>query len=113
MPRSSRSSKSWNKIIDSYESSGMSKTKFCQSKNIPRPQFLYWCNKLRPNLKSQTHVKRAYSVSGTPFLPVIRTTQAHFSITLGNGVKVSFDSAPEPKWLAELISSFGSSHDFN
>ena len=109
MLKSTKSPGSWKKIIKIYEQSNLEKSDFCKKHKLAASQFYYWCNKLRPDLKSQMHVSRSKE---SAFLP-IKTTQKEksFSIILSNGLKVKFDFLPEPSWIANLISSVGELHD--
>ena len=104
------STKSWLKIIHSYENSNLGKAEFCKKQNLRPNQFYYWCNKLRPDLKSEQHVATA---KGEVFLPIKTSskTEGSFSIKINNGIEIKFDSPPEPHWIARLLSSVGELND--
>lgn len=99
-----KSPASWEKIIKIYEQSNLGKAEFCYKQKISAGQFYYWCNKLRPDLKSEQHVTVG---KGESFLP-IRTSEKkekQFSIKINNGIEIKFDSPPEPLWIAQLLNS--------
>jgi len=104
------SKKSWQKIINSYQQSGLTKADFCKKQNLRPNQFYYWCNKFRPDLKSQQHVANAKNES---FLPIKTSSikEKSFSIKINDGVEIRFDTIPEPIWIAKLLNSVGELND--
>ena len=105
-----KSPASWEKIIKVYEQSNLGKAEFCYKQKISAGQFYYWCNKLRPDLKSEQHVTVG---KGESFLPV-KTSKKYeesFSIKINNGIEIKFASFPEPLWIAQVLSSVGEAND--
>lgn len=98
--------KSWTSIINSYEQSQLSKSKFCKQNKLRPSQFYYWCNKIRPDLKSELHSQRA---SKDSFIP-IKSSDAKFCVYL-DGIKLEFEKIPEVIWLAKLFKSVGELND--
>ena len=82
------SEKSWQKIINSYEQSSLSKSDFCKENKIQVNQFYYWCNKLRPDLKSELHVKNSSTSCGS-FIPIKQNNKG-FTVQI-NGIRLEFD----------------------
>ena len=106
-----KSPSSWEKIIQAFEQSNLGKAEFCNKQKLSVSQFYYWCNKLRPDLKSEVHIARA-NVRESSFLPIKTTTKNEtFSIKVNNGIEIKFDSTPEPIWIAKLINSVGEQND--
>lgn len=88
----------WKKKIDAWRNSGMSQKEFCRKSGISHHQFGYW----------RTKLLREDGDSGeSQFLPV--KTNSHFSILLGD-VKISFEQAPNPTWMANFVKSFQDNH---
>ena len=110
MFKSKKSSDSWRKIIQTYEQSNLSKSKFCFENKLQVTQFYYWCNKLRPDLKGDVNIDESKHLA---FLPVKTSIEKNksFSVNLKNGLKISFDSTPEASWVANLINSIDNFHD--
>jgi hypothetical protein len=108
MYKTIKSTGSWTKVIKAYQKSGLSKSKYCSQNNIKVSQFFYWCNKLYPDLKSIEHSARAKK---NDFLPVLSAVKPSLAIELSNGLKVKFESIPEPIWLSKLLSSIGQIND--
>ena len=109
LKKSLKSLKSWEKIIFAFEKSNLGKSKFCKMNNLNLNHFYYWCNKLRPDLKSKAHISRPnYSL----FLPAkTKNNDNSFCITLKKGQNVRFSSLPEPLWMAKFVKSFGNLND--
>lgn len=103
MQQSLKSKKSWLKIIESYEQSNLGKAEFCKENKLRVNQFYYWCNKLRPDLKSELHQIR---MKGSSFIP-IKQPESNFKFNL-NGVELSFAECPNPSWFAQLLKSMDS-----
>jgi hypothetical protein len=103
MQQTGKSSEFWKRMINVYSESNLSKANFCNENKLHKEQFYYWCNKLRPDLKTLPNTNKSNS---SLFLPV-KTSQKEkiFSIILTNGMKISFDSLPDPSWIASLIIS--------
>jgi hypothetical protein len=98
-----KSSTSWEKIIRVYEQSNLGKAEFCHKQKISAGQFYYWCNKLRPDLKSEIHATREKESS---FLPIKTIKKEEtFTIKINNGFEIKFDSLPEATWIAKLLNS--------
>ncbi len=108
MHRTGKSSEFWKKMIKTYAESNLSKSDFCNENKIHKGQFYYWCTKLRPDLKAKSGMSKP---NHSLFLPV-KTSQKEkiFSLTLTNGSKISFDSLPDPSWIANLIISVDNMH---
>ena len=101
--------KSWEKIIKAFANSNLSKRDFCNSKDIPKNKFYYWCNKIRPDLKSELHNTRG---ADSPFLPVkTKKIEKPLSVTINSKINLSFESLPDPAWLASLIINSGTIDD--
>jgi hypothetical protein len=104
-----QSKKSWTKIINSYQRSGLAKAEFYKKQNLRPNQFYYWCNKLRPDLKSELDSIKAKEAL---FLPIKTTKkESSFSITINSRLKIEFESLPEPLWIAKLLNSVGELND--
>ena len=109
MGNSKKSAKSWERIISAYDKSNLGKSDFCNENNLKPSIFYYWCNKLRPDLKSPEYTARS---SSNPFLPVKTSSKNEsFNITLENGLAIKFSSLPEPSWIAKLITSVENLND--
>ena len=110
MHKSGKSPEFWKKIVKTYAESNLSKSDFCYENKIHKGQFYYWCTKLRPDLKAKPGPATINS-NDSLFLPV-KTIQKEkiFSLTLPNGMKISFDSLPDPSWIANLIISVDNMH---
>lgn len=108
MHKSGKSSGCWKKIIKTYAESNLSKSDFCNENKIHKGQFYYWCTKLRPDLKTKPGISK---LNSSLFLPVkTNNKEKFFSLTLSNGIKISFDSLPDPSWIANLIISVDNMH---
>lgn len=106
-----QSVKSWEKIILKYEESNLCKSDFCKELKISTEQFYYWCNKLRPDLKSEKHLLSALPKK-SDFLPIKTTIKNEgFSIKINSNMVIKFDELPEPNWMANLINSIGKQYD--
>ncbi len=108
MHRAGKSPEFWKKIIKTFAESNLSKADFCNENKLHKGQFYYWCTKLRPDLKAKPGITKS---DNTLFLP-IKTSQKEkmFSLILPNGMKISFDSLPDPSWIANLIISVDNMH---
>ena len=107
MIKTEKSPQFWRKIIEGYESSGLSKADYCKSQKISKNKFYYWCAKLRPDLKSPKHT---HQVSESSFIPIKSTRSEVFTIILSSGLELKFDKLPDPNWIANLINSVASGH---
>ena len=105
----SKSNNFWKKMISNYEQSNLKKAEFCKQNRLVVSQFYYWCSKLRPDLNIPNNSIRNTSENSL-FLPVKKDrNEKGFQIIL-NDTKLSFDSLPEPSWLASLLKSMGESN---
>lgn len=102
MIKTEKSSKFWNKVIEGYESSGLSKAEYCKNQKLPANKFYYWCIKLRPDLKSSPLGNQS---SKSEFIPFKATkVESPFTIIFNSGPELKFNSLPDPVWIANLIS---------
>ena len=108
MKKSINAAKTWKKIIGLFEKGNLNKVQFCKKNGINLNHFYYWCNKLRPDLKSPIHADK----SKNSFIPITTNTKNEsFTITLGDGPTINFSSMPEPSWIASLVLALGCLND--
>lgn len=95
----------WKKVAEKYEHANLSKAEFCKQNKLPLKAFYYWCNKLRPDLKLQNNI--AIDVDkNSLFLPVKKENcRKNIDIIFNGSTKLSFNSLPEPAWIANLLKS--------
>jgi hypothetical protein len=77
----------WKSIIDSFHSSGLSRTEFCQKNSISPHVFYYWLDKF-----SKKSVKASTGVQPAPAVKVVVDKP-----------KVHKNQLPDPKWLAQFL----------
>jgi len=113
MSRNSRSREQWERIINLYAQSGQTKADFCRQQKISVLRFYYWCNLLRPDVKSffqesNTVLKK----HDEDFFIPIKTppTTSNVRIKLQNGIELEFLSMPDSTWMATFICNLGCQH---
>ncbi len=108
MRKLSHAKEEWSKLLEQYAQSGLSKRDFCLRNNATESQLYYWINRLRPELKSNSHsnIKPAQGKSEL-FIPLKTSSPQNIRIKLQNGMELEFSSAPDLNWMASFIHKLG------
>ncbi len=100
----------WGRLVNLYAQSGLSKADFCRQQKISVVRFYYWCNLLRPELKSIPQESTSIKDKSNEdlFLPIktpLKTSNVR--IKLQNGIELEFLSTPDSTWMATFICNLG------
>ena len=100
-----RSKQNWDKLVELYQKSGLSKADFFRSQKITEGQYYYYAKFHRNKIQAQDLSTTLPMVQKSNFIPMV--SQKEFKITINNSIGLTFDSLPEPIWIANLIKSIG------
>ena len=101
-----RSKQNWGKLIELYQKSGLTKAEFLRSQKITEGQYYYYAKFHRNKIQESTNSLPV--IHKTNFIPMV--SQKEFKIKINNSILLTFDSLPEPIWMANLIKSVGDFH---
>lgn len=90
-------SRKWQKIVEKFKLSGLSKSEFCRSQNLSFHQFNYWANKFKDHSSSTDAL--------SDFIPL--QPKGEIRIKLNSGPELTFSSEIDPVWVSRLISELG------
>lgn len=100
-----RLKQNWDNFIERYEKSGLSRADFLRSQKITEGQYYYYAKFHRNKIQAQESSTTLPVVQKSNFIPMV--SQKEFKITISNSIGLTFDSLPEPIWIANLIKSIG------
>ena len=91
------SSKKWDRIISSWEKSGLTQREFCHQNNLPLSTFHYWRRKHQTNTNQKTELIKVETKN-------ILSTESSFVLDFSGGVKLTVPSNYHPEHLKRLLS---------
>ena len=93
----------WSDTLASAKSSGLSLADFARQNHLDAQDLYRWRNKLKQYQQRTEQVETRFS----KVLTTSMSSAPSLSITMG-GAQLQFDMLPDPQWLAQLLSSQGS-----
>lgn len=103
-----RSKQNWEKLIELYQKSGLTRPDFLRSQKISDSQYYYYAKFHRNKIQAQESAMAMPVVHKSNFIPIV--SQKEFKIKINDSIGLTFDSLPEPTWMANLIKSIGDFH---
>lgn len=103
-----RSKQQWDKFVELYQKSGLSKADYLRSQKITDGQYYYYAKFHRNKIQAADSVTSMPVVQKQNFIPMI--SKKEFKIKINDSIGLTFDSLPEPVWMANLIKSIGDLH---
>jgi len=91
----------WAKLMAQWESSGLPKSKFCQSRGITYHLFIYHCDKLN---KTKKQTEKFIPVKRTQETPTSSPHHNHFILCWPNGAKLSIPDHANSETLKVILS---------
>jgi hypothetical protein len=101
-----RGKDSWKEFMELYKRSGLSRAEFCRSQKITEGKYYYYSKLHR--VKDEHAVTAGQTVKKSNFIGLAANKE--FKIKINDTTELSFETLPEPAWMASLIKFIGNSH---
>lgn len=103
-----RLKENWDQFIELYQKSGLTKADFCRSQKVTESQFYYYIKFHRGKNEHEAATSGSAIEKKSNFIPV--AIQKEFKIKINDSIGLTFESLPEPAWMASLIKFMGNDH---
>jgi len=86
----------WKKHMIDYEKSGMSISRFCETKELKPHTFNYWRNRLRKKGKK----------TSSDFITVKTAESFNVTLLISDWLKIECPTTTDPAWIGRLVNEF-------